>query len=164
MKSLGIDTVSCNLEQIRRQAQELFKQGYNCSQAVAGAFAETVGLDRQLLLRLAASFGGGFGRKREICGAVSGMGLILGYVYADTDTSHKGAKEEHYRRVQQVADRFAEKNGSIVCRELLWGHTAVNTDPKPDERTESYYKKRPCPALVDDAVCILADYLEKHDE
>lgn len=162
MKSLGIDTASFHLDQIRQQAQDLFKQGYNCSQAVAGAFAETVGLERELMLRLAASFGGGFGRKREICGAVSGMGLILGYLYADIDTAHRGAKEEHYRRVQQVADQFAEKNGSIVCRELLQGRTVVDTDPRPDARTESYYKKRPCPALVDDAVCIVSAYLEEH--
>ena len=141
----------------KEKAQELFKSGYNCSQAVLGAFCEELGMDIDTAMKIAVSFGGGMGRMREVCGTVSGMFLALGLAYWDKD----GDKSEHYKRVQELAKEFKDKNGSIICRELLEGIES-STTPTASERTEQYYKKRPCVELVGDAAEILEKYLETH--
>lgn len=142
-------------------AEKLFYEGYNCAQAVFAAFADEYGMDRAQALKIASSFGGGMGGMREVCGAVSGMlmaaGLIFGYDAADDPA----AKAAHYARVRALADAFREKNGSIICRELLSGaNIAVKT--APSERTAQYYKKRPCPDLVAMAAEILDGYIAEH--
>ena len=58
------------------QARQLFLSGANCAQAVLGAFHRECGLDFDAAMRLASGFGGGMGRLREVCGAVSGMFLV----------------------------------------------------------------------------------------
>ena len=122
------------------KAKELFKRGYNCSQAVLGVFCEELGMDFETAMKIACSFGGGMGRMREVCGTVSGMFMAAGLTYASASDSPV-EKGEHYKRVQELAKRFREKNGSIICRELLEGVTSSNT-PIPSDRTEEYYKKR----------------------
>ncbi len=136
------------------KAKELFKQGYNCSQAVLGVFCEELGLDFETAMKIASSFGGGMGRMREVCGTVSGMFMAAGLAYSTTDNN----KAEQYKIVQELARRFKEKNGSIICRELLQGIES-STSPIPSERTETYYKKRPCIELVGDSVEILEKYM-----
>ncbi len=137
----------------KEKAQELFKSGYNCSQAVFGAFCEELGLDFDTAIKIASSFGGGMGRMREVCGTVTGMFMAAGLAYGDSD------KAEHYSRIQELAKQFKDKNGSIICRELLEG-VESSTNPIPSERTETYYKKRPCVDLVGDAAEIFEKYLE----
>jgi len=144
------------------KAAELFKQGCNCSQAVLAAFCEETGLDYETSLKLASSFGGGMGRLREVCGAVSGMFMAAGMIYGYTDLSDKKAKAEHYRRIQELAEKFREENGSIICRELL-GLDRGKDSPVPEERTEAYYKKRPCTDLVSQAAAILDEYIKKNN-
>ena len=134
-------------------AKELFKSGYNCAQAVLCAFEDVTGLDRDVALRLASSFGGGLARMREVCGAVSGAAMVLGLVYGSTDPTDHAAKKEHYHRVQEFARRFRELNGSIICRELLAGAGTPGGDP--EQRTAEYYQKRPCAELVAQAAEIL---------
>lgn len=138
-------------------AKALFESGYNCAQAVVCAFEDVTGLERDTALRLASSFGGGLGRMREVCGAVSGAAMVLGLVYGSADPADHAAKTVHYHRVQDFARRFRELNGSIVCRELLAGVGTPGADP--ERRTAEYYKKRPCPALVAQAAQILDDML-----
>ena len=142
------------------KAKELFKQGYNCSQAVLGVFCEEFGLDFDTAMKLASSFGGGMGRMREVCGTVSGMFMAAGLAYANSGDSAT-AKGEHYKRIQELAGLFKDRNGSIICRELLQG-VENSTAPTPSERTENYYKKRPCVGLVGDAVEIFEQYLKEH--
>lgn len=142
-------------------AKDLFKEGYNCSQAVLLAFAEECGLDKQTAASLASSMGGGMGRLREVCGAVSGMFLAAGMLYGYTDPTDSEGKKEHYARIQQLAEEFKKENGSIVCRELL-GLSVQKEAPVPEERTEQYYKKRPCVELVGCAAGILAKYMEEN--
>lgn len=144
------------------KAKELFKSGYNCSQAVLSVFCEEFGLDLETALKISSSFGGGMGRMREVCGTVSGMFMAVGLAMASASDSAV-EKGEHYKRVQELARRFKEKNGSIICRELLQGVEA-STAPTPSERTETYYKKRPCVDLVGDAVEILEGYLKEVSE
>lgn len=142
------------------RAVELFEQGYNCAQAVFGAFADEVGIEKETALRLSCSFGGGMGRMREVCGACSGMFLVAGMVNGTTDGADREGKKENYDTVQRLANRFREANGSIICRELLAGvsvaHAGTTT---PEERTGEYYKKRPCKELVRLAAEIVAEEL-----
>lgn len=142
-------------------AKELFKQGYNCSQAVLLAFAEDCGLDTTTAAAMTSSFGGGMGRLREVCGSVSGMFLAAGILYGYTSPDDTEGKKEHYTRIQELAEAFRKENGSIVCRELL-GLSVQTQPPTPEERTEQYYKKRPCVELVGCSARILAEYMQKH--
>ncbi len=143
------------------RAKDLFKGGYNCAQAVFCSFCDETGLDFNAAARLASSFGGGIGRLREVCGAVSGMCLAAGVLYGYDDPTDTAKKAEHYKRIQQLANEFKKKNGSIICRELL-GIEQNNTSPIPESRTSEYYKKRPCAELVGDCAKILEDYLIKN--
>ena len=143
-------------------ARELFREGYNCSQAVTLAFADELearGISREMAAGLVSSFGGGLGRLREVCGCVSGMALVCGALEGYTDPKAATEKQDHYKRIQKLVTAFKDENGSYICRELLAG---INTDtnPMPEARTESYYKKRPCAEL---AACA-ADILERHLE
>lgn len=134
------------------KAKELFMSGCNCSQAVAAAFSEETGLDEELIKRLTMGFGGGISRLREVCGAVSGMTFVISAIYNEDRASV-------YARVQQVAAKFREQHGSVVCRELLGLHTKGADSPVPEKRTAQYYKKRPCPEIVASAADILEEYL-----
>ena len=139
------------------KAKELFKQGYNCSQSVLGVFCEELGMDFDTAMKISSSFGGGMGRMREVCGTVSGMFMAAGLAFSGSDGSASGKKEQ-YEIVQELAKRFKEKNGSIICRELLNG-VETSSSPTPSERTETYYKKRPCIELVGDSVEILEGFM-----
>ena len=139
----------------REIAEKNFLSGYNCTQAVVAAFADEPQIDRDILMRASSSFGGGFGRLREICGTVSAMGIVAGLLKG-CDFSEEGieAKAKHYALIQKLAGEFKQANGSIVCRDLLGAKLAA-TNPQPDARTPEYYKSRPCAKLVGDAAEIL---------
>lgn len=118
-------------------------------------------MDTHTAAVLSSSFGGGMGRLREVCGAVSGMFLVAGILYGYDDPGAREEKAAHYARIQELAKAFEEKNGSIVCRELL-GLSVKREEPTPKERTAEYYKKRPCKELVGDAAEILEKYIAEH--
>ena len=142
------------------KAKAYFEEGYNCAQAVTLAFAEDMGLDRDSAAKMASSFGGGFGRLREVCGCVSGMTLAAGTLYGYNDPKAREEKAELYALIQKLANEFREKNGSIICRELLAGINS-DTNPVPEERTAAYYKKRPCADLVYSAAEILEEEIKR---
>ena len=77
------------------RAEALFRQGYNCAQAVVCAFEDVTGLDTAAAARLSASFGGGMGRLREVCGTVSGALLVLGMACGYDDPQDMEAKKTH---------------------------------------------------------------------
>lgn len=141
-------------------AKKYFEQGYNCAQAVTLAFAEEMGLEPEQAAKMASSFGGGLGRLREVCGCVSGMALAAGALYGYSDPEAKEEKADHYALIQRLAGEFKERNGSIICRELLAGITN-DTNPVPEARTDSYYKKRPCAELAYMAAEILEKEMER---
>ena len=145
----------------RELAKENFMNGYNCSQALVLAFEDLVPIDRESLLKLASSFGGGMGRLREVCGSVSGMFMIVGLIYGYDGPETGQVKADHYARIQELARRFEETHGSIVCREML-GLSVKHDAPTPEARTKEYYKKRPCPDIVGDAAEILEKYIEEN--
>ena len=138
----------------KERAMELFTQGYNCAQSVVLAFADELEMDEAALAKLSSSFGGGLGRMREVCGAVSGMAIVAGLRSGYADPADNAAKAEHYARIQAMAKQFEEANGSIVCRELL-GLSQKHDRPEPSARSADFYKKRPCRELVGLAAEIL---------
>ena len=139
-------------------AAELFHDGYNCAQAVAMAFADLTGVTPQQAAKMAAPFGGGMGRMREVCGAVSGMLMAYGQLYG-YETPNGEAQAEVYGTVQELAAQFRQTAGSIICRELLENPPS---DPVPSPRTEAYYAQRPCVRMVYLAASILEEYISAH--
>ena len=147
-----------DIEQRAARAKELFLSGYNCCQSVVLAFEDITKLEPELAATISAPFGGGMGRLREVCGAVSGMTMLAGFISPCPTNSDAVAKKENYSLVQQFAEAFREQNGAIVCRTLL-GLDRTKDNPTPSPRTAEYYKKRPCAELVADAARIVAQYL-----
>ena len=140
------------------KAAELFLRGYNCAQAVVVAFGDVTGLEEKYAARLISSFGGGMGRMREVCGAVSGMLLVAGLLYGYDTPGDDVSKKNHYARVQYLAGQFREQVGSIVCREILKNPPS---DPNPSPRTAEYYAKRPCARFVRTAAERMDRFLEE---
>lgn len=136
-------------------AKNFFQQGANCAQAVAAAFAPEVGMSEVELFKLASGFGGGFGRRREVCGAVSGMVLIANMLYGNDDITDKDAKDGHYARIQKLLKEFEAQNSSLICRELLGLDKNGETPHVSEVRTQEYYQTRPCADIVASAAEIL---------
>ena len=138
----------------REKAEKLFLDGYNCAQSVFCAFAGDLGLDFETALKLSSSFGGGMGRLREVCGAVTSMFAIAGMLRGYTTPNDYEAKAEHYKLIQDLAHDFKTEFGTIICRELL-SLPPGEDSPMPSERTDSYYKQRPCEFFIKKAAEIV---------
>lgn len=145
-----------------QKAMDLFHQGYNCAQSVFLAFADRYPMESELAARLSSSFGGGMGRLREVCGAVSGMFMVAGILYGYDSPTADEEKKQHYERIQELAHKFIAQNDSIVCRELL-GLDRKEDAPTPEKRTEAYYQKRPCEQLVGMAAAIMEQYIQSQN-
>ena len=141
------------------KAAELFLSGYNCAQAVAVAFCDVTGLEERQAARMASAFGGGMGRMREVCGAVSGLLMVLSYLYGYDTPGDDISKKRLYGEVQALAGAFRAENGSIVCREILKNPPS---DPNPTPRTAEFYAKRPCAKMVMTAGRLMDRFLEAH--
>ena len=167
-------------------AKELFENGYNCAQSTLGAFSDVLGLDFDMAMKLSSSFGGGMGKLREVCGAVSAMFMVAGVLKGYSTAETGEVKAEHYKLIQDLAQKFREENCSIICRELLGLDENKNSKENchselvsesfnsetlkrvqgdksyiPSERTEKYYKTRPCSMLVYSAAKIIEEELVK---
>ena len=141
------------------KALQYFTDGANCAQAVVLAFREELGMDEKTAARLASSFGGGIGRLREVCGAVSGMMMVYGLLCGYDDLKNPAAKKAHYQNVQALAAKFREENGSIVCRELLDLRKNENSDPTPTPRDAQFFHSRSCANFVRCAARLLDEAL-----
>lgn len=155
-----------NLEERVEKAKKLFKEdGFNCCQAVVLAYNDIFGLDDKTAASVASGFGGGIGRMREVCGSVSGMTILAGMISPADDPSNKSGRTANYALVQEMAERFKEINGSILCKELLGlvpmgsASNAPKESPEPSDRTAEYYKKRPCEELVGISARIVGEKL-----
>jgi len=142
------------------QAVALFMEGFNCSQSVFAAYADLFGMDKETALRVSASFGGGIGRMREVCGAANGMFLVAGMLTGSVEGKDQTAKKNNYEVVQRLAAEFKKENGgTYICRELLGlnknGNKVVLGETTPEARTEEYYKKRPCLKTIQGAAAIV---------
>lgn len=144
-----------------QKAVELFMQGYNCSQSVFLAFADLYGMDEDMAKRVSAGFGGGVGRMRMMCGAVSGMVMLAGLDAGQTEGNDRKGKADCYAVVQGLVNKFKDENGSVICAELLGmkGCKVVKNSNIPDERNAEYYRVRPCSQKVENAAGLFAEYL-----
>ena len=144
-----------------QKAVELFMQGYNCSQSVFLAFADLYGMDEDMAKRVSAGFGGGVGRMRMMCGAVSGMVMLAGLDAGQTEGNDRKGKADCYTVVQGLVNKFKDENGSVICAELLGmkGCKVVKNSHIPDERNAEYYRVRPCSQKVENAARLFAEYL-----
>lgn len=140
-------------------AGDNFKTGYNCAQSVFLAFAEEVGYSKEDALRLSSSFGGGMGRLREVCGACSAMFMIAGILKGYTEPNNDEIKAEHYKLIQDLAQKFKSKFGTIICRELLGLEEGEDETYIPSKRTEEYYQERPCENFIKYAAEIIEENL-----
>ena len=141
------------------KAEELFRSGCACSQAVFCAFAVEMGMDLATAMKVSSGLGGGVGRMREVCGAITGMAMVVGYKMGNATPDDADAKAKTYALIQKVAERFRQANGSVVCRELLGATKGTVAPSTPDARTPAYYAKRPCAELVRQAAQFLAEEL-----
>ena len=141
------------------KAAELFVGGYNCAQSVAVSFCDVTGLDEKTTARMVSAFGGGMGRLREVCGAVSGMFFVLSYLYGYDTAGDDVSKKRLYTDVQALAAQFREACRSINCREIL---NNPPTDPTPSPRTAEYYKVRPCARMVLTAATLMDGFIAAH--
>lgn len=142
------------------QARAYFYQGYSCAQCMGKAFSEFINMPEADFIKLCSSFGGGMGRLREVCGAVSVPFMVIGALYGYSDNNTGDEKVAHYRRVQEFAHRFEEKYGTIICRELL-DRNVKHESPVPDARTNEYYMSRPCPDIIEFAADLLEQYINE---
>lgn len=150
---------------VEDKAEEYFRKGFNCAQSVFVTFADRYGISEEMALKLSASFGGGFGRMREVCGCVSGMALIAGLETGSFTEFDSDGKAKNYELMQHLAEEYKKiSGGSIVCRELLaMGNRqsggiapgSQESTSNPTKRTDEYYKKRPCIQLVREACTII---------
>ena len=147
----------------KERAVELFKEGFNCSQSVFVAFSHRFGIDEETAKKVSAGLGGGLGRMREVCGAVSGAAMVIGSITAAIDGKDSDSKQKNYELVREFVERFTKRNGSIICRELLGLDVKMEKSAQPEKRTAEYYKKRPCVELVSDAVEILTELIKENE-
>ena len=152
-----------DLEERIQRAVDNFMSGYGCCQSVVAAFADLYGLDDIMAKRISAGFGGGVGRTRMMCGTVSGLVILAGLDCGQTEGSDREGKAACYKVVQQLLESFKQRNGSVICAELLGlnGCPVVKNTYVPDERNAEYYKKRPCAQKVESAARIFAEYLQE---
>ena len=169
MEKFAITTnaTDMNIEERVEKAVELFREGYNCSQSVVAAYADMYGFTQEQALKMAASFGAGIGRMRETCGAACGMFLLAGLETGCTDPKDTSGKGANYAVVQDLAAKFREINGSIICAELLGlrekKDTGIGAPTQPQERNSEYYKKRPCAEMVRTAAQLFGEYLNSRN-
>lgn len=140
------------------QAVSTFEEGFTCAQSVFATYAELFGMDRETALKLSSPMGGGIGRMREVCGAVSAMALLAGLKEGNTDPANEEGKEQIYLLTRQMAEKFKKEHKTIICRELLGIH-GMEKSARPSERTEEYYRERPCSRLVATASKIIEEML-----
>ncbi|WP_272959955.1 C-GCAxxG-C-C family protein [Barnesiella viscericola] len=149
-----------NVEERAEKARQLFHEGYNCAQSVVMAYIDLFDIDPASAASISAPLGGGMGRLREVCGAVSGMFMIAGLYYKNDVPSDMAKRKQVYATVQELAEQSKALNGSIICRELL-GLDHKSDAPTPEARTEAYYKRRPCADYVASAARLIGEKLNQ---
>ena len=140
------------------EAERLFRQGYNCSQSVFAGFADIVGMTTEQAAKVSSPFGAGFGKMREVCGAVSGMTMLAGYLLGYDKPTNQTGKKALYARIQAMCRAFERTEGSMICRELL-GLKKGEDLGEPAVRTEEYYRSRPCVHACRRAAQIAEQYI-----
>lgn len=148
----------------QEKAGELFLEGFNCSQSVFTAFCDRFGINEETAKRISAGLGGGVGRMREVCGAVSAAAMVLGSLRAGVTGDDKEGKKENYDLVQEFVRRFKAIHSTVICREMLKRPVSLQEGTWPENRTPEYYKNRPCLKVVEDAAGILEEMIGEYEK
>lgn len=146
----------------KQLAHDYFKQGYNCAQAMVLAFEDILPLNFEMLENLSSAFGGGFAKTRNLCGAVSGIGIVIGLISEHLEDV-EADKKDIYQKVRSVSDKFLQENGTLICGELLKDLPNITSNYIPSERTAEYYATRPCVKFVMDAVGFVETYIKEQN-
>lgn len=152
-----------NRDERVRKAEELFIQGFNCCQSVVAAFADIYGYTQEQALKMSAGFGAGIGRMRMSCGAFNALALLAGLDCGSTTPGDREGKSYNYKVVQDLAARFKEAHGTLICSELLKLKKGAPLSYEASERTAEYYRTRPCVNQIISAAMIYCDYLEEKE-
>ncbi len=157
---------SIPLSERPQRAVDFFMQGYGCAQSVVMAFSDLYDIPLPLAARLAAGFGGGVGRLRMMCGAVSALVMLVGLEEGQTDGDDREGKSHCYRIVQKLLRESEEINGSLICAEILGlkGFNKATCSPEASARTQQYYAHRPCAAKVEIGAQIFMRYLQNKEK
>jgi C_GCAxxG_C_C family probable redox protein len=139
-------------------ATDKFSEGYNCAQSVFYCFCDDLGFDKNTALKLATGFGGGMGRKEEVCGAVTGGIIVLGAKYGRGENDDRTATDLTYQKTRELMDRFAAKHGTFMCRQLLGG-CELMTEAGQKQFKENDMLNKVCKPCVDSAVEILEEIM-----
>lgn len=142
------------MSKLSNRAEELFYEGFNCSQAVLGSFCEKYGMKQEDAFAIATGLGGGI-RCGEVCGAVSGAVLVIGLKYGNKNQNEGNSKALCYAKTTEFINRFKERKGSIVCRELLGYDLSKEGEMK--EAAEKEVFKEVCPKMIKEAVEVLEE-------
>ena len=143
------------------RAEKLVREGYNCGQAVVGAFAEEMGLSLEAAMKVSAGLGGGLCRMREACGAVSGAIVVLGSARGNDDPEDYANKAYVYALGQQMCFRFQDQFRTLNCGKLL-GLPEGSVGSMPTPRSPDFYEKRPCLKYIRAMAEILEDTLKNN--
>ena len=143
------------MSQVERAVRR-FAEGFNCSQAIFSAYAEQFGLEEETAMKIAAGFGGGMGRLGRTCGAVIGAFMVLGLRYG-RNSPDQATKERVYARIQEFADRFNARNGSLTCKGLLGLDIGTPEGYEVARKTQLFTTA--CPRFVRDAAEVLEEMM-----
>ncbi|MGC8803163.1 MAG: C-GCAxxG-C-C family protein [Bacteroidales bacterium] len=133
------------------KAQAFFDDGYACSQSVLLAFASEFNLDEKTDKLISSTFGGGMGRLRQKCGAVTGGFMVLGLKYGNADPKDMETKLNAYKKVRNLNHQIEEIHGTSNCFELLKKHASEA------EVEERIHHKIICRKVVGDAARLVYD-------
>ena len=132
-------------------------EGFSCAQALLSVYGPELGMDRETALKIAGGFGGGMGRMAGICGAVTGAFMVIGLVHSMTKKGDLQQKELSYEYIRKFAEKFRQRNRTLVCRELMG--VDVSTPEGFAESKAKNIARTVCPKFVRDAAEILEEML-----
>ena len=135
-----------------------FFSGYNCAQSIVYAFSDTLEIDKNLALKVACGFGAGMGRRQEVCGAVTGGIMVIGWKYGRGENDERKIMDLAYVKVRTLMDRFSEKHGTFICRKLV-GECELTTDEGQKLYKEKDLLHKICAPCVVSVAEILEDIL-----
>ena len=140
-----------------RTAEDKFKNGYNCSQAVFCSFCDEFDCDEKTALSIATGFGGGFGRQGMMCGCLSGAAMVIGMKYGNESKGNPEVRNRTYDKIKEFSRKFEQKFGEMNCADLI----KLRLD-NPDDRQIAADKNIfaiKCSAIVRETAAMLQEYV-----
>jgi C_GCAxxG_C_C family probable redox protein len=138
-------------------ALKYFNNGYNCSQAILGAFCEEYGMDLEKACKMAVAFGGGVGRQGKMCGCISGALMVLGLRYGEGSTENLATRIKNYELGKKLCKEFIEVNGALDCRDII-KYNLNNIEERNKAQQDNVFQNR-CSEVVVNTAKLLETFL-----